>query len=381
MPVRTGQPLVTGMASNLSLHGSFLSRFAFKLLQINIRSPWHGRCEDFHRRTNKVATKTKPTRNMKLKNLIPLLPRNGSSGADPSQPPGPARGQRILVADDYEDARKLISKTLVCAGYEVDTAADGEAAWEALQHEHYDLLVTDNEMPRLAGMELVERIRKAGMSLPIIMASGALPEKGLRDHEHLQIAAAFTKPFDFWDFLHAVGKALRESVEGVTDGHGNFASAPLPLSLPQAKADRTAHNRVLIADDDPTVRGSLAAVLESEGYVVDEARNGIEAVTRAIQNAPDLVLLDLNMPHCDGWNAFSQLDWVTPLLPVIVITARPNQYQEAVRLGVDGFMEKPLNIPILVRAVKRFTSGDESRHARRITDPAFVTRLLDNNYS
>ena len=93
------------------------------------------------------------------------------------------------------------------------------------------------------------------------------------------------------------------------------------------------------------MRGSLAAVLESEGYVVDEARNGIEAVTRAIEHLPDLVLLDLNMPHWDGWTAFSQLDRVTPLLPVIVITARPNQYEKAVRLGVDAFMEKPLNIP------------------------------------
>jgi len=334
--------------------------------------------KDFHKRTKYSQTKTKPTnKKMKLKNLIPASLRNGSNGTDPTQPPVPARGQRILVADDYEDARKLISKTLVCAGYEVDTADDGEAAWEALQHEHYDLLVTDNEMPRLAGMELVERMRKAGMSLPVIMASGS----PLHDHAHLQITAVLAKPFNFWDFLHAVGKALQRPAEGVAADHENSASAPLPLSPPQAKADRTVHNRVLIADDDASVRGSLAAVLESEGYEVDEARNGIEAVTRAIQNAPDLVLLDLNMPHCDGWTTFSQLDWVTPLLPVIVITARPNQYQEAVRLGVDGFMEKPLNIPILVRAVKRFTSGDESRQVRRISDPAFVTRLLDNNYS
>jgi CheY-like chemotaxis protein len=87
-------------------------------------------------------------------------------------------------------------------------------------------------------------------------------------------------------------------------------------------------------------------------------------------------LLDLNMPHADGWTAFNQLDRVTPLLPVIVITARPNQYEEAVRVGVDAFMEKPLNIPVLVRAIKRLTSEDEDRHVSRITDRAFVTQLL-----
>jgi CheY-like chemotaxis protein len=136
------------------------------------------------------------------------------------------------------------------------------------------------------------------------------------------------------------------------------------------------HNRILVADDDLVVRGSLAAVLESEGYIVDEARNGIEAVTRSIQHVPDLVLLDLNMPHWDGWTAFSQLDRVRPLLPLIVITARPNQYEKAVRLGVDAFMEKPLNIPVLVHAIKRLTLEDTDRHVHRITNPSFVTELL-----
>ena len=73
-----------------------------------------------------------------------------------------------------------------------------------------------------------------------------------------------------------------------------------------------------------------------------------------------------------GWTAFSKLERVTPLSPVIVITARPNQYRKAVQLGVDAFMEKPLNIPILVRAIQRLTSEDKNRHVRRITKRAFV---------
>jgi CheY-like chemotaxis protein len=160
-----------------------------------------------------------------------------------------------------------------------------------------------------------------------------------------------------------------------------FPSAPLPVTAPQPKASNAVYNRVLIADDDSLVRGSLAAVLESEGFVVDEAQNGIEAVTRAIDHAPDLVLLDLNMPHWDGWTAFSQLDRVTPLLPVIVITARPNQYPKAVKLGVDAFMEKPLNISILVRAIKHLTREDENRHVRRTTNRAFVTLFLGSSDS
>jgi CheY-like chemotaxis protein len=158
-------------------------------------------------------------------------------------------------------------------------------------------------------------------------------------------------------------------------------NTPSPVCSPHPKATKANHNRILIADDDALVRGSLAAVLESEGFVVDEAQNGIEAVTRAIEHKPDLVLLDINMPHWDGWTAFSQLDRVTPLLPVIVITALPNRYETAVKLGVDAFMEKPLNIPILVRAIKRLTKEDEERHMRRITNRSFVTQLLGSNES
>jgi len=156
----------------------------------------------------------------------------------------------------------------------------------------------------------------------------------------------------------------------------DFPGEPLPVAAEPSEPANAVQNRILIADDDTMVRGSLAAVLESEGYAVDEARNGIEAVTRAIAHTPDLVLLDLNMPHWDGWTAFSQLDRVSPLLSVIVITARPNEYQKAVQLGVDAFMEKPLNFPILLRAIKYLTREGENRHVRRITNRAFVTKLL-----
>jgi CheY-like chemotaxis protein len=154
---------------------------------------------------------------------------------------------------------------------------------------------------------------------------------------------------------------------------------PLPITAPQVVTRKAAQNRILIADDDALVRDSLAAVLASEGFIVDEAGNGSEAVARALAHAPDLVLLDLNMPQMDGWTAFAKLDHVRPLVPVIVITARPNQYPEAVRLGVDAFMEKPLDFPRLMGAIKQLMNEDEGRHVHRITNRGFVTRLLNGN--
>ena len=318
---------------------------------------------------------------MKLQTRKPVSLHDTSRATDCFQSPVPVHAQRILFADDEEDIRHLISSVLAGDGFDVNATADGEEAWEALQHEHYDLLITDNEMPRLTGIRLIERIRDAGMNLPVIVASGCFFTEGVRDYAQLQIAAVIPKPFNIGEFLTTVRIALRMSGEDAATDQGTYANSPVPRFRMQAGAALPAHNHVLIVDNDAVVRGSLAAVLESEGYVVDEARNGIEAVTRVIEHAPDLVLLDLNMPHWDGWTAFAKLDRVRPLVPVIVITARPQQYQEAVRLGVDAFMEKPLNIPILVRAVKCFTTENENRHVRRITNPAFVTRLLDNNYS
>ena len=288
----------------------------------------------------------------------------------------PARAQKILVADDNAGVRYLIMRVLASEGFDVILTTNGEEAWDALQREHYDLLVTDNEMPRLAGLDLIERVRKAGMSLPIILTSGSLTTEAMRNYFQLSLAAMIPKPFNLWDFVVIVRNVLGVFVKDADVAKGIYANLPVSRSTVRTKTAATIHNHVLIADDDDVVRGSLAAVLQSEGYEVDEASNGIEAVTRAIRHKPDLVLLDLNMPHADGWTAFSQLEQVKPLLPVIIITARPNQYLEAVRVGVDAFMEKPLNIPILVKAVKRLTNEDEHRHDNRITKRTFVTQLL-----
>jgi CheY-like chemotaxis protein len=153
-----------------------------------------------------------------------------------------------------------------------------------------------------------------------------------------------------------------------------------PAAYPQPVVPRPAlmPKRILVVDDDAHVRASLAAVLDCEGYQVYVAADGQAAVKSAIENQPDVVLLDLNMPNMDGWTAFAKLENARPLLPVIVITARPHQYRNAVRLGVDAFMEKPLSFPVLLRAIHRLAHEPVARHTKRITNPGFVTRLLDN---
>jgi CheY-like chemotaxis protein len=133
-----------------------------------------------------------------------------------------AHPRRILVADDDEVIRYLISTILDDADFNVDAASDGQQAWESLLHEHYDLLVTDNQMPRLAGIDLIERIRDAGRSLPVIVASGTFPVEQVRNDPQLQIAAVLPKPFCTSELLNTVRHVLEVSWAYTTAGQGAF---------------------------------------------------------------------------------------------------------------------------------------------------------------
>ena len=83
---------------------------------------------------------------------------------------------RVLVVDDDDVMRRLNTMVLLRAGYAVDAAEDGVAAWEALCAESYDLMITDNNMPKMKGIEVLVKLRAARMALLVIMATGALPE-------------------------------------------------------------------------------------------------------------------------------------------------------------------------------------------------------------
>jgi len=145
---------------------------------------------------------------MNLDTLIPVSPRNGPGVRDSSKPAELIHAPRILIAEDDDLIRQIISDLLVGDGYVVNAVADGEEAWEALRHDDYDLLVTDNSMPRLTGIKLIERIRQAGMSLPVMVASSSFFAWNLREYPHLQIAAVIPKPFDRSEFLDAVRNIL-----------------------------------------------------------------------------------------------------------------------------------------------------------------------------
>lgn len=117
--------------------------------------------------------------------------------------------RHILVVEDDIDVRQLYFDVLTQSGYQVDTAQDGEAGWRklhAVRHapDRYDLLITDNNLPKLSGIELIENVRAARMALPVILASGALPINA----ERLNCAAILPKPFTTSQLVQTVNDVL-----------------------------------------------------------------------------------------------------------------------------------------------------------------------------
>jgi len=117
------------------------------------------------------------------------------------------------------------------------------------------------------------------------------------------------------------------------------------------KTVSSANRKILLVDDDPAIRRMLSRLLTEESYRVLTATNGFEGLEAASRAKVDLVLLDLNMPGKDGWDTFEQLSTGNPLLPIILITGRPDQLYLARAAGVGALLEKPLDYGKLLHTI------------------------------
>ena len=125
--------------------------------------------------------------------------------------------------------------------------------------------------------------------------------------------------------------------------------------------------RVLVADDEPITRLLIKNLLQREHFEVIEAKNGDEAVALTTSQRPDLVLLDLNMPVMDGYEAIHHLRHTASLagLPIIVLTAEDGQTVErrVLTMGADDYMIKPFEGPVLLARVNAVFSRVKMRVA------------------
>ena len=134
--------------------------------------------------------------------------------------------------------------------------------------------------------------------------------------------------------------------------------------------------RLLIVDDDPNLLRAVAACLRGEGYEVDTARSGDEALIHIAQRLPDLIVSDIRMPRMDGYALARQLrgNPRTDLIPVIFLTAMDESSERiaGIRSGVDAYLTKPFEPDELIAVIGNILTRVERTHAE-------IARLIGSN--
>jgi two-component system, cell cycle sensor histidine kinase and response regulator CckA len=126
----------------------------------------------------------------------PSLPGTAPICVEDEAPAPVKPTKRILVVEDDISIRRLSTEMLIRSGYQVDAAADGAAGWKTLQGKSYDLVITDNFMPKVTGVEMVKKLHAAGMKLPVILATTMLPQEEFVAHPWLQAVTTLLKHFE-----------------------------------------------------------------------------------------------------------------------------------------------------------------------------------------
>lgn len=117
--------------------------------------------------------------------------------------------------------------------------------------------------------------------------------------------------------------------------------------------EQNGRRRILVVDDDEDLVDIIEEILISEGYLVDRAPNGVEALKAIAQRMPDLILLDMKMPVMDGWQfAREYKGRAEHSAPIVVVTAAESAKKRAMDVSADGWLGKPFNLDELIELVK-----------------------------
>ncbi|HEX5156293.1 MAG TPA: response regulator transcription factor [Ktedonobacterales bacterium] len=137
--------------------------------------------------------------------------------------------------------------------------------------------------------------------------------------------------------------------------------------------------RILLAEDQAMVRGALVALLslEADMEIVAEVARGDEVVAAALAAKPDVALLDIEMPGCDGLTAAAQVHAQLPSCRILILTTfgRPGYLRRAMDSGVVGFLLKDAPAAQLSSAIRRAMAGE------RVVDPALAVSALSDGVS
>ena len=242
----------------------------------------------------------------------------------------------VLVVDDHPNLATTLARAIsqLGDGIEVIAADSGEKALQLVKDKNVDLLITDMVMPGITGLELIEKMQRHPGGRPSYVALiTAYDVPGLKETaRRMKVNDVINKPIRPERLCQIVSKAIEDL--------GHTASTAEQEVKPQMK--------ILVADDQQDNVTLLSRYLENEGYTCISASDGEQTLDKMRAEMPDLVLLDVNMPVKDGFQALQEIrsDATIGHIPVIFITAarlEPMDLQYALSIGADDYVTKPFD--------------------------------------
>ncbi len=265
------------------------------------------------------------------------------------------RGTRVLVVDDNATNLRILEQILRNWGMHATLASGAREALQQIRQTHavgesFQLLVTDLQMPQIDGVAFVEELRReCGLTdLPVIvLTSGDRPDEIVRCRD-LGIAVRLLKPVKQSELFDAVASAL-----GISEPED--ASAYLAATSPSVLLKPL---KILLAEDSLVNQRLAVALLKKEGHQVTVANNGLEALEAVRNQYFDLVLMDVQMPDMDGFQApraiRAEQARIGRHIPIIAMTAHAlhGDQQRCLDAGMDGYVAKPIHAKKLLQTMK-----------------------------
>src|SRR5438876_1512399 len=262
-------------------------------------------------------------------------------------------GRRMLIVDDNQTNRRILREMLAAEGINVDEASTGAEGLAALRRVRYDIAILDVQMPDMDGFQLATAVRgekKIARTNLLMLTSAGQRGDGERCRE-LGIRGYLTKPISRSDLLEALGTVLAGSPDetGSTEVITRHTIAESRASL-----------RVLLAEDNPVNQQVAVAMLVKRGHEVHVASNGREALEAVRAHDYDAVLMDIQMPEMDGFEATHAIRALPKgkNLPIIGLTAHAlsGERERCLSRGMTDYLAKPFKAHELFALVEG--SGD-----------------------
>lgn len=279
-------------------------------------------------------------------------------------------GARILVVDDNSVNQAVAERLLQGLGCRITLAANGREAIELLRTAIFDLVFMDVHMPEMNGLEASRHItdmkhRGVVRDIPVIALTASVAKDELDICLEAGMQDYITKPVRKAELIQRLALWLPHMVTKPTTTLSPADNESREKPVPEKLFDKA---RVLLAEDNHVNREFAVEVLESLGCEVTTAANGKIAVQKARDGGFDLVLMDIQMPEMDGYEATRQLREMTrndniPRCPVIAVTANAmkGDREKCLEAGMDDYLSKPIKKKQLSEMLLRWLP--ESRRA------------------